>query len=79
MSTYKANRRGSILLDGVLIPFESGCNVTALAAQVMDSVLKGLIADHIWEDVTVEIKEAQKNLDEQIKKVDIARKAKFKK
>lgn len=79
MSTYRAKKRGSLLIDGVYVPFDKGVNVTPLVDQIDQKVIKSLIASHIWEDVTVEIKEAQKQMDAQLKKVASARKAKDKK
>lgn len=79
MSTYRAKKRGSLLVDGVYIPFTPGTNVTALAGQIGEKTIQGLIAQNIWEDVTVEIKQEQLKIEEQLKKVERAKKAKAKK
>lgn len=78
MSTYRAKKRGSLMIEGVVVPFDAGMNVTALVDQIAAKVLKGLIAENIWEDVTVEIKEAETKMSEQLKKVEKAKKKKSK-
>lgn len=79
MSNFRAKRRGSLTIEGVVVPFEKGMNVTALAEQIPADITRGLLSDHIWEDVTVEIKEAQKQMELQLSKVEKAKKAKAKK
>jgi hypothetical protein len=79
MATFRAKKRGCLYIDGVNVPFDKGVNVTALAEMIPIGVLKGLTRDHVWEDVTVEIKEAQDVLDKKVKAVEKAKKAKVKK
>lgn len=67
------------MIEGVFVPFDAGVNVTALAEQIGTKILSGLIDGHIWEDVTVQIKEAQKTLEDQLAKVEKARTKKAKK
>ncbi len=79
MSTFQAKKRGSLLVEGVNVPFEKGMNVTALSDQVPAAVLSDLLSQGIWSDVTVEIKEAEKQMENQLKAVERAKKAKVKK
>jgi hypothetical protein len=79
MATFRAKKRGCLHIDGVDVPFDKGVNVTALAEMISISVLKDLLRNHLWEDVTVEIREAQDILDKKVKAVETAKKAKAKK
>ena len=79
MGTYRAKKRGCLKIEGIPVPFDKGLNVSALADQIPAAVLRGLIAASIWEDVTVEVKEAEKKMGIQLKEVEKARKAKGKK
>jgi hypothetical protein len=79
MRTYRAIMRGSLKLDDVLVPFEKGMNVSAIAEQTTGDVVRGLVRQGVWEDVTVEIREAEAKMDEQLKRVEKSRKSKTKK
>jgi hypothetical protein len=71
--------RGSLKLDDVVVPFDKGMNVSAIAEQTSGDVVRGLVKQGIWEDVTVEIKEAEAKMDEKLKQVEKSRKSKAKK
>lgn len=79
MGTYRAKKRGCLKIEGVPVPFDKGMNVCALAEQVPAKVIENLIEQSIWEDVTVQIKEAEKLMSDQLKKIEKARKSKAKK
>ena len=79
MGTYRAKKRGSLIVEGVTIPFDKGLNVTPLADQIPAAILKGLVAESIWEDVSAEIIETEQQMSLNLKKVEAARKAKVKK
>ena len=79
MSTYQAKKRGSVEVEGVIVPFEKGMNVTALSEQIPAAVLSTLVGEGIWADVTVEIREAEKVMTSKLKDIEKAKKAKVKK
>ena len=76
MSTLQAKKRGSLMIEGVVVPFDKGMNVSALVSELPTKVVNGLIDEGIWEDVTIEIKEAEKKMGEQLRKVEKAKKKK---
>lgn len=76
MSTLQAKKRGSLMIEGVVVPFDKGMNVSALVSELPTKVVNGLIDEGIWEDVTVEIKEAEKKMSEQLRMVEKAKKKK---
>lgn len=79
MGTYRSKKRGSVKIEGVVVPFDAGCNVTEIADQLTPKIIGNLVDAFIWEDVTAEISEAQKQMSLQLSKVEKAKKAKAKK